>query len=74
MTSNNRPFPTFHCDYNGKRYELLLHPDATVADLKLKLFAETGVPSSNQKIVGLKDGAIPSDQTKLSDLRLKKKA
>lgn len=63
----------FQIRWSGKDIEISLPLDATILDLKLKLFDDTNVPTERQKLLGLKgaDGKLAGEEVELATLNLK---
>lgn len=63
----------FQIRWNSKDIEVSLPIDATILDLKLKLFDDTNVPTDRQKLLGLKgpDGKLAGEDAALASLNLK---
>lgn len=62
--------------WNGKEYEVGVHPDECVEGLKRKLEARTAVQPKRQKLLGLKTiaGKLPGSDTLVRDLAIKPNA
>jgi hypothetical protein len=69
--SSGEPQLSLRVAKGDKNFVLQLPTSATVAELRRRVHAVTGVPTTHQKLVGLPKNAAANDETTLAQLNLK---
>jgi ubiquitin-like domain-containing CTD phosphatase 1 len=62
---------SLQCSWKGKKHDLKVHGDSTIADLKEILCEMTLVLPEKQKLLGLVRGKLVPDDTAIASLNLK---